>query len=201
MFRTARRLIGSNWGYLLRKLLRKATCICAPGARVLPTARIINIFGEDCRISLGPNAVVAGELLVFAQGGQIEIGEWSFIGPGSRIWSGASIKVGDRVLISHNVNIFDNLTHPLDASARHAHFKRMMTEGHPRDVALGDRPVIIGDDAWIGAGACVLRGVTIGQRSIVGAGAVVTRDVPDDVTVVGNPARIVASDKLKSLRG
>ncbi len=51
--------------------------------------------------------------------------------------------------------------------------------------------VHIGDDVWIGQGAIVLKGVTIGHRSVVGAGAVVTKDVPADVVVAGNPARIV----------
>lgn len=191
VFRAARRLVGLNWGCILRAALGRATCVSAPGSRIMPSARIINIFGESGRIQIGKNAVVSGELLVFAHGGQINIGEWTFVGPGSRVWSGASIQVGDRVLISHNVNIFDNLTHPLDAETRHEHFKRMMTSGHPRDVDLGDRPVVIGDDAWIGAGACVLRGITIGKRAVVGAGSVVTRDVPDDTTVAGNPAVVV----------
>ena len=53
------------------------------------------------------------------------------------------------------------------------------------------RPIVIGDDVWIGGGGIVLAGVTIGDRSVIGAGAVVTRDVPSDVVVVGNPARIV----------
>ncbi|WP_242703972.1 DapH/DapD/GlmU-related protein [Candidatus Enterococcus moelleringii] len=49
--------------------------------------------------------------------------------------------------------------------------------------------VHIKENAWIGAGAIVLPGVTVGKNAIVGAGAVVTRDVPDDTVVAGNPAR------------
>jgi acetyltransferase-like isoleucine patch superfamily enzyme len=44
---------------------------------------------------------------------------------------------------------------------------------------------------WIGAGALILKGVTIGPRSVVAARSVVTTDVPPDVVVAGNPARIV----------
>lgn len=51
--------------------------------------------------------------------------------------------------------------------------------------------VVIGDNAMIGAGATVLPRIEIGSGSVVGAGAVVTRNVPANVVVVGNPARIV----------
>lgn len=49
----------------------------------------------------------------------------------------------------------------------------------------------IGNDVWIGAGACVRTGVTIGDGAVVGAGSVVTRDVPPYAIVVGAPARVV----------
>jgi maltose O-acetyltransferase len=51
------------------------------------------------------------------------------------------------------------------------------------------RPVSIGANVWIGAGAIILPGVTIGADALVGAGAVVTRDVRPGATVVGNPAK------------
>ena len=51
--------------------------------------------------------------------------------------------------------------------------------------------VKIGKNVFIGAGAIILPNLTIGDNSIVGAGAVVTRDVPENVLVYGNPAKIV----------
>jgi sugar O-acyltransferase (sialic acid O-acetyltransferase NeuD family) len=50
--------------------------------------------------------------------------------------------------------------------------------------------VRVGGNAFIGTGAVVLPRISIGENAVVGAGAVVTRDVPDGVTVIGNPARI-----------
>jgi acetyltransferase-like isoleucine patch superfamily enzyme len=180
-----------NLHLLTRRLLGRATCVAGPGARIAPGARIINIGGRSELIRIGASSIVEGELLVFAHGGRIAVGDWCFIGPGTRIWSGSAIEIGHRVLVSHGVNIFDNLTHPVSPRDRHAHFRHIATQGHPRDIDLGDRPVRIEDDAWIAAGATVLRGVRIGRGAIVGAAAVVTRDVPDYAVVAGNPARVV----------
>ena len=59
----------------------------------------------------------------------------------------------------------------------------------PTQVApLRTRPVVIEDDAWIGIGAIVLKGVTIGAGARVEPGAVVTRDVAPGARVAGNPA-------------
>ena len=52
-------------------------------------------------------------------------------------------------------------------------------------------PVHIGDNVWLGDGSCVLKGVTIGENSVVAARAVVVKDVPANVVVAGNPARVV----------
>jgi len=129
--------------------------------------------------------------MILGHGGRITIGEWCYVGVGTRIWSGASIDIGNRVLISHSVNIFDNLSHPIRASERHEQAKQIFTLGHPRKLSLDDRPIKICDDAWIGACAMVMRGVTIGEGGIVAAGAVVTKDVPAYSIVAGNPATVI----------
>lgn len=184
-----------NFHYLLRRLLGRPTCRLSASARLGPRARVFNIGGPSERVRLGEHSVVDGDLLVFPHGGHITIGDWCFVGEGTRIWSGAGIDIGHRVLISHHVTILDNLTHPLDAGERHQHFRQIVLQGHPRDISLDDRPVRIDDDAWIGAGSTVLRGVTIGRGAVVAAGAVVTHDVPAWTVVAGNPAR-----PIKSLR-
>ena len=55
----------------------------------------------------------------------------------------------------------------------------------------GSAPIVLERGAWIGDSAIVLKGVRVGENSIVGAGAVVTKDVPPNVIVAGNPARVV----------
>lgn len=180
-----------NLHNLAQRLLGRASCSLAKGAKLHGTARIRNAFGQSERIRVGSNSHIKGELFVFAHGGEIEIGEWCYVGEGARIWSAQKIVVGDRVLISHNVNMFDSLTHPLAASERHKQFRAIATSGHPRKLDLGEKPISVHSDALIGANSIILRGITIGEGAIVGAGSVVTQDVPAYVIVAGNPARIV----------
>lgn len=193
-----------NRGSFQRSLARlrgKATAIIEPGARLTDSARIYNMGDRDEDIHIGSGSIVRGELLRFAHGGKITIGTLCYIGEGTRIWSGAGISIGDHVLIAHHVSIFDNLTHPIDWKERRRHFGAIATTGHPADIDLGDRPVEIGDDVWIGAHALVLRGVKIGDRAIVAAGAVVTRDVLADTIVAGNPAKPVRQLAPESEKG
>ena len=63
---------------------------------------------------------------------------------------------------------------------------------HP-DMPLQTAKITIGREAFIGARAFVLPGVTIGERTIVGAGSVVTRDLPADSIAAGNPCKILSA--------
>jgi acetyltransferase-like isoleucine patch superfamily enzyme len=181
-------------------LAGRATCDLAKDAVLLPAARILNASGVSEHICIGRRSLIEGELFVFAHGGRISIGESCFIGPGSRVWSAGSIEIGNRVLISHNVNIFDSLTHPLSPRLRHAQFQEIASTGHPKSIELAEEPVNIGDDVWIGAGATILKGVSIGACAIVGACAVVTRDVPAATIVAGNPAKSIRSLTAQELK-
>lgn len=159
---------------------------------LFPTAHIDNTLGDADKIRLGKHTAVRGELFLFAHGGEISIGDYCYVGEGTRIWSARSITIGDRVLISHNVNIFDTDTHPIDDPvARHAQYKAIITTGHPREIEMREAPIVIEDDALICCQSVILRGVHIGRAAVVGAGAVVTHDVPPYTVVAGNPARVV----------
>jgi len=52
------------------------------------------------------------------------------------------------------------------------------------------KPIVTGNNVWLGSGVIVCPGVTIGDNTVVGAGAVVVNDLPANVVAVGNPARI-----------
>jgi acetyltransferase-like isoleucine patch superfamily enzyme len=162
------------------------------GARVLPDGWILNPEGTRDRIEIGANSIVRGELFVFPHGGRIRIGEWSFIGPQSHVWSAASVTIGDRVLISHQVNIHDTNGHSLNASLRHQQFFDIATSGHPTNpIDIVAEPVMIGNDVWIGFGSSILKGVTIGEGAVVAARSLVMDNVEPWTVVAGFPARLV----------
>ena len=110
-------------------------------------------------------------------GYNISCGEGVFLNFNCTILDVGRVRIGSHVLIGPNVQIYA-VTHPMDADTR-----RLGQEW--------GKAVTIGDDCWIGGGAVICPGVTIGSRCVVGAGSVVTKDVPDDVLVAGNPARII----------
>ncbi|MEO6951256.1 MAG: acyltransferase [Polyangia bacterium] len=158
------------------------------------SARIEPFSGDPTSIVVGANTHVLGQLLTTAHGGRIVIGQWGYIGEGSRIWSAEAVVIGDRVLISHGCEIHDWDAHPLDAVARHAQYRHIVEHGHPtHDFGSRAAAIHIGDDAWIGFGATIGKGVTIGKGSVIAARSLVLEDVPPRTLVGGSPARVIRS--------
>jgi acetyltransferase-like isoleucine patch superfamily enzyme len=171
--------------------MSRRNLLLSKGAVIYPSAVVDNMQANKSLIRVGTNSHVLGQLLIFAHGGEIEIGNDCYIGEFAKIWSAKKIHIGNRVLISHNVNVFDSLTHPVKATERHQQFLAIASIGHPSQIDLGEEAVYIDDDVWIGAMSIILKGVTIGEGAIVGAGSVVTKDVPPWAIVAGNPAKII----------
>ena len=77
----------------------------------------------------------------------------------------------------------------------------LLTEGHSISPSerngLVPKSIHIKKNAWIGANATILQGVTIGENSVVAAGSVVSKDVPDNVVVGGTPAKIIKKMKKR----
>ena len=184
-----------DWGAGLNVATAGNECsfLAAPASsKFLPTARVYNILGSHTSITVGEYTYIRGELLTFGHGGNIVIGDYCYVGEGARIWSAKSIKIGHRVLISHNVNIFDSDTHPIDDyEGRHQQFKDIIATGHPHTLDLREEAVVIEDDVLIACQSVILKGVTIGRGAVVGAGSVVTHDVAPFTLVAGNPARVI----------
>ncbi|WP_072690910.1 acyltransferase [Rhodococcus marinonascens] len=87
----------------------------------------------------------------------------------------APITIGKQVAVGHRVQ-FITSTHEIGPASG-------------RGARVIDRPIVIGDGCWIGAGAIILPGVTVGEGCVIGAGTVITRDCEPNGLYAGSPAR------------
>jgi len=110
-------------------------------------------------------------------GANITLGSQVYFNFNCIVLDPAPVNIGSNVLFGPAVQLC-TATHPFSASERRT----------GREFA---RPIEIGSDVWVGAGAIICPGVRIGSRSVIGAGSVVTRDIPADVLASGNPCRVV----------
>ncbi|MDE1939482.1 MAG: sugar O-acetyltransferase [Alphaproteobacteria bacterium] len=106
----------------------------------------------------------------------IHAGEKVFINFGCVILDGGKVTIGANTRIAPGVHIY-TAQHPLEAA------ERLVWEDC--------RPVVIGENCWIGGHVTICPGVTIGDRCVIGAGAVVVKDIPPDTLAVGNPATVI----------
>jgi acetyltransferase-like isoleucine patch superfamily enzyme len=121
------------------------------------------------------------------------------IDPRTRIFTpfhtnfGRFIALGRNVFINHACSFLDMGGITIEDDVLVGPKVNLITESHPLDPAerqaLLLKPILIKRNAWIGAAATILAGVTIGENSIVAAGAVVTSDVPPNTVVGGVPAK------------
>lgn len=156
---------------------------------------VIRIYGHGS-IKIGRNTIINSSMSSNPIGGdtrtifslkdsaQLTIGEDTGIS-NTAIVCHEQVTIGSRVRIGGGTKIYDTDFHSLDSEER----KDYRTE------IARTKPVVIEDDAFVGAHCILLKGVHIGKRSIVGAGSVVTGEVPEDEVWAGNPAR-----RIRSLR-
>ena len=104
---------------------------------------------------------------------RVKIGKDVYIGSNLLLMARGGITIEDGAWIAANVQLLSN---------NHDLYDRAV---------LQCKPVLIKEDAWLGAGVSVLPGVCIGKHAVVGAGSVVTKDIPDYAVAVGSPAKVV----------
>jgi maltose O-acetyltransferase len=125
-----------------------------------------------------------------------EVGDGAVIRPPFHCDYGFNIHLGAGVFVNFGCVILDVVEVRIGERTQIGPGVQILAADHPRDPAgratglESGRPVRIGRNVWIGAGALILPGVSVGDDALVGAGSVVTRDVPAGATVVGNPARM-----------
>ena len=108
---------------------------------------------------------------------------------------GKHTKIGKNVFINFDCVFLDLGGITIEDNLFIAPKVSLLTEGHPTSIedrhSLIPKPIHIKKNAWIGANATILQGVTIGENAIVSAGSVVSNDVPDNTIVGGIPAKII----------
>lgn len=108
-------------------------------------------------------------------GANLKIGKQVFINSGAMFTDLGGIELEDKVLVGPNVTII-SVNHPLDPAKRHG-------------VEL--KAVLIKENAWLGANATILPGVTVEENAVVAAAAVVSKDVSANTVVAGVPAKVI----------
>lgn len=110
-------------------------------------------------------------------GRNIFLGDGIFFNFNCVILDPAKVVIGDGCMFGPNVQIY-TATHPMESAVRATGLEAA-------------KEIHIGSDVWVGGNAVILPGVRIGSRSVIGGGSVVTKDVPENVLVAGNPARVI----------
>jgi maltose O-acetyltransferase len=114
---------------------------------------------------------------------------------------GYNIRTGENVFFNFNCVVLDVTYVTIGARTLFGPNVQIYTANHPvdyRERASGlefAKPIVIGEDVWVGGSAVICPGVTIGDRTVIGAGSVVTRDIPSDVFAAGNPCKVIRSLK------
>ena len=125
------------------------------------------------------------------------VGEDVEIRPPFHVDYGTNIRIGARTFVNFGLMALDVADITLGADCQLGPNVQLLTPTHPVDPELrrakweAAKPIVIGDNVWLGGGVIVCPGVTIGENTVVGAGAVVVKDLPANVVAVGNPARVV----------
>jgi acetyltransferase-like isoleucine patch superfamily enzyme len=142
-------------------------------------------------LQIGDACTMDGVHFALGEAGRVRIGRFCYF-TNAVLLCEEELVFGDYVVIGWNATIADTDFHPTAPAERVADAIACspLGKGRPRP-PIERRPVVIGNDVWIGPNATVLKGVTIGDGAIIEAGALVTRDVPPRARVVGNPAQVV----------
>jgi acetyltransferase-like isoleucine patch superfamily enzyme len=153
------------------------------------------------RLSSDGIAFVAPDVVLqIGERGRIELGRWSWLGHGTKIRChegtvsvGAKTVMGQECTISAYQHVSIGRECVIADRVMLIDFDHGMVEVERpiRLQGIYKRDVRVGNNVWIGYGACILRGVTVGDNAVIGTNAVVTQDVPANAVVGGVPARVL----------
>ncbi len=161
--------------------------------------KYLSTYGRRLKLD-GLAFVPHGVVLQIGPRGQIELGRWSWLGHGTKIRCHEGVvSIGAKTVLGQECTI--SAYQHVSIGRECVIADRVMLIDFDHGTVEVDRPirlqgiykrdVRVGNNVWIGYGACILRGVTVGDNCIVGTNTVVTKDVPDNAVVAGAPARVL----------
>jgi len=167
------------WRYLRRRLLTRA------GWRWRSDGPFF--LGKGLELKIEPRGQIRfGRFVWIGDGtkircheGAVEIGAKTVMGQECTISAYQHVRIGEECVIADRA-MFIDFDHGV-----------VEVERPIRLQGIYKRDVEVGNNVWIGYGACILRGVSVGDNAVIGTNAVVTKDVPANAVVAGIPARII----------
>jgi acetyltransferase-like isoleucine patch superfamily enzyme len=183
-FMRRNRMLNTKYARLIARLARR---------------RYLTPYGRRLKLDglafIGPKVVIQ-----IGRAARVELGRWSWIGHGTKIRAHEGVvSIGAKTVLGQECTIsaFQHVSIGRECVIA----DRVMLIDFDHGIVEVDRPirhqgiykrdVRVGNNVWIGYGACILRGVTVGDNAVIGTGAVVTKDVPPNAIVGGVPARII----------
>jgi acetyltransferase-like isoleucine patch superfamily enzyme len=136
-------------------------------------------IGRDARVHLGRWSWIGHGTKIRVHEGEVRIGAKTVLGQECTISAYQHVSIGRECIVADRAMLID-FDHGV-----------VEVERPIRLQGIYKRDVRVGNNVWIGYGACFLRGVTVGDNAIVGTSSVVTRDVPENAVVAGVPAKVV----------
>lgn len=131
------------------------------------------------KLIIGNHVVISRFSHISAKGSKVEIKEFSYVGYNNWIGGRGNITIGQNFISGMNLVII---------SSNHDYYNITVPYYMGEEI---EKDILIGGNVWIGANSVVLPGVSIGDGTVVGAGSIVTKDVPPNVIVAGNPAKVL----------
>lgn len=154
----------------------------------LRATKLLSTYNAMLADETKQRSAILGELLG-------SMGEGAVLRPPFYCDYGYNIHLGRGVFANFGCVFLDCASIDIGERCQIGPYVQILAADHPRDPVLRGqglefaKPVRIGRNVWIGAGAIVLPGVSVGDDATIGAGSVVTRDVPPGTTVIGSPAK------------
>jgi acetyltransferase-like isoleucine patch superfamily enzyme len=165
----------------------------------LARRRWLTRYGQ--RLKTDGIAFVASDVIIqIGPKGSVELGRWSWLGHGTKVrCHEGTVSIGAKTVLGQECTI--SAYQHVSIGRECVIADRVMLIDFDHGMVEVDRPirlqgiykrdVRVGNNVWIGYGACILRGVTVGDNAVIGTNAVVTEDVPPNAVVGGVPARVI----------